>query len=214
MFTILHEAEKPNINFLMRFAAIILKRAGIRFSSTYLYNALQQSYYRTLEAGKTQGDNPDELHVVDKNDASNLVIVLLNALKKYHIKYETVEDPFSVGNDDIALAILVKNEQSDTVKDLVGLVQKINEQEFYVTCDDQRQKLITTSERDLIENFIVVKKTPFSGEPLYASRRKQNLLLKVSYLLAVLVLGGFLGTAIYKAITNQPLIKLLTPLII
>ena len=61
--------------------------------------------------------------VADRDDASNLAIVLLDALKVFHVKNEVVESPAHT-DDSLMLAVRKQGERPTSYQQLLKIVEK------------------------------------------------------------------------------------------
>ena len=212
MLLLLQQKDQDKIRFLARVAGILLQRLNVPYSKKCLESSLAQEFHLAIEAGKTISANPEELNVVDDSDASNLAIVLVQALKRYHIKHEVSAIPV-FSQSEQTLIILTKTDETQSYHDLLGAGSTKNSQLLFTRAD--RKVEVVMSERQLfVENFVVLKKTAFTGEPGYQLTRRKEMTGRLLLLFAVLAGLGISAVALYRGFNSHHPPYWIPPLIV
>jgi uncharacterized membrane protein len=181
------ESDNQKKKFLFNLAKVCLQKLNVNFTASFLKETIDKTYALTFETEYTDENNRNRITVADKEDASNLAIVLLEAFKRYHIKNEVSD----VHSGQTTLLVLSSPDKDHDYRHLLAVQSN----------DDDDH----TDSPKKIENRVVLKTTGFTGEPVYILNRNKERLRFVSILLLIALLTTTLGMAIYQGWENYPL---------
>lgn len=188
-------------DFLYSMARLCLRKLNVDFTDQFLKQAIIQAYQSTLEIQYADAEDENKISVADRDDPSNLAIVLLDALKKYHIKNEVSDVSVSAKNS-ITLAILSKKKDEQNYRQLLKVMDAGSDQDQY------------SLENNTVENYVILKKSRFTGEPGYILNRNSERIRKTSVVILTVLLLATLGLAVYNGIENYKLILWMPLLVI
>lgn len=197
MNAVISGADRERVAFLTGIARQVLRELRIRFTEYFLREAVGSAYYTHCIYGQGAGLNPEEDSIVDQNDPVNLTIVLLDALKQFHIKNEIVGEP-NPGENTSMLVTLTSDGQDKSYRNLIGFV---NRSTGLVKLDKAEYPL--NEIKDRIEHYVVLVPTEFSGEPEYALHRKKDSLRKALFSAAFMLFFIIIAAALYYGITRR-----------
>lgn len=183
--------DLQRVNYLNKLASLVLKRLNVQFTQAYLQEAIGETYVDIFES-PSMGSIDGAVEVADRDDASNLAIVLLAALRKYHIKHEIVESVEE--NEDGILVILAKENDSQSYSDLLGVKGGAGGS---LTLIGPSGVSVVKSP---VENFVAFRKTPLSFEPGYQKNYRLEKAKQLLPLVVSIVILFALGTGIATVI--------------
>jgi uncharacterized membrane protein len=181
------ESDNRKKDFLLNLAKACLQKLKVNFTASFLKEAIDKAYDLTFETEYTDEQDRNKITVADKEDPSNLAIVLLEALKRYHVKHEVSD----VTTGHTTLLVLSSCDASYDYRHLLAVQQ--------AGADNNTQNSQT------IENSVVLKTTAFTGEPGYILNRNKERLRSVFTFLIIALFAVTFGMAIYKGFKNDPL---------
>jgi uncharacterized membrane protein len=193
----LSEKDEQKIRFLTGLGSLVLKQIEIPYTLPYLKEAVTRAYFEVFESASFSSDNAGEFTVADLNDPSNLAIVLLEAFKKYHLKYEVVDS--SEPGDGAGMLLILSAGENKEYSDSLGLLDKKEKDEVYLINPGKRVKL---NKNDTVENYILLKRSSFTGEPSYQLNRNRLVSKKVFLYASLLLALLITGFAAYGGIEN------------
>jgi uncharacterized membrane protein len=182
------ESDNQKKEFLLNTAKACLQKLKVNFTASFLKEAIDKAYTLTFETEYTDEHDRSKITVADKEDPSNLAIVMLEALKRYHVKHEVSDAPAG----HTTLFVLSSCDKSYDYRHLLTVQQ--------AGLDDNMKGTRT------IENSIILKTTEFTGEPGYILNRNKERLRFVFTFLIITLLAVAFGMAIYKGLKNDPLL--------
>ncbi len=181
------ESDQYKQAFLFNLATECLQKLRVNYTTPFLKEAIRKAYNLTFETEYTDEQDQNKITVGDKEDPSNLAIVLLEALKRYHIKNE-VTDMYIEQQGEIALLVLSSPDKKYNYQDLLTVKDVGVNNNMHST--------------KAIENLVILKTNEYTGEPGYVLNQKRETIYKTAiFLLSVLLLLAF-GMAIYSGVKN------------
>jgi len=192
--------DKEKQVFLYGLAKLCLQRLNVRFTDTFLKDVIVQAYQSTLETSYTDTEKENKVSVADRDDASNLAIVLLDALRKYHIKNEVCTEPV-IEKNTLTLLILSRKDEKQDYRQLLKVM------------DDGSGQTKHDFKKEEVENYVTLKTSKFTGEPDYILNRNREGIKKASVIAVSILLSFTLGLSIYHGFANYKFI-LWAPLLV
>lgn len=208
----LKENDKKRVEFLTTLGKFILEKLGIRFTVTFLREAIVTAYLSIFEFQQQTGEVSEEAVVADRDDPSNLAIVLLEAFKAYHIKNEITEALVSTENS-IVLAIVKPPIEKQPPENLLAIFQSCKNDTVLLLQPGKQQRILSCI-KDSVEHFISLKRTAFTGQPGYNLSHRKEILQNIALLISSLILTATLGVAVYKGAINYNCITWLPEMIL
>jgi uncharacterized membrane protein len=184
MKSFLSGTDRERVNFLVSIGSQVLNKLQVRFTEVYLQESVANAYY--INCIHPQRAGIDAENVVDPEDPVNLAIVLIDALKQFHIKNQISDEP-RAGDDHCMLVILRRLEKKEEYNNLLGFA------------DNLPPSLLT----DRAEHYVSLTATAFSGEPDYRLHRRNQILQKLRDTVAVLIVAGLFIAALYQGINYK-----------
>lgn len=181
------ESDNLKQEFLFNLGKQCLQKLKVKFTEDFLKEAIRKAYVLAFEREYTDQFDQSKITVADKEDPGNLAIVLLEALKRYHIKNE-IGSVYNKPTGVVALLILSSPYNRYDYQHLLTV-----ENEF-----SNANEPITKT----IENLVVLKTNKYTGEPGYILNRNKEKLNKGFKLTIALLLSMAFGMIVYKGNVN------------
>jgi uncharacterized membrane protein len=176
------ETDHLKKKFLFELVKSSLQKLNVSFTASFLKRAIDNAYDLTFETEFREEHHPNKITVADREDPGNLAIVLLEVLKRYHIKHE-VTDAHNLQEGNVALFISSGNKVNNNYQQLITIQTIKNDVRFPET----------------LENIVILKTSEFTGEPSFRLNRNKELLNKTFVFLFITLATITFLTAIYKA---------------
>ncbi|HYF29912.1 MAG TPA: vitamin K epoxide reductase family protein [Chitinophagaceae bacterium] len=186
--------DQDQVERMLHLGILILQKLNVQFTRDYLQESIVKCYDLIFNSSSETAENNDE--VADRNDPSNLALALLEALKKYNIKYTVVEEPV-VSKDSALIVIRSGATDNESFNDLVHLHSPWGERS-----------------EDAVQTYVLLKKTEFSREPYYEFNYKRQRLSNLSQVLSGSIVTIALAAALYIGFSNLQLAVWLPELLI
>lgn len=180
------ESDHRKKAFLYRLAKVCLQKLKVNYTTVFLKDAISHTYSLMLEAEYTDEHNRNKVTVADKEDPSNLAIVLLEVLKKYHVKHE-VSTIYTDRPKGVCLLVLSSNDKHHNYRDLLSLENSTG-----------------GYNGKTIENRVLLKTNEFTGEPGYKLNRNRENLNNIFLVSFSIFLIAILGTTLYRGMLYYP----------
>jgi uncharacterized membrane protein len=181
------ETDREKQVFLYTMARLCLQKLHIDFTEQFLKQAIAQAYQSTMEINYPDAEDENKVSVADKEDPSNLAIVLLDALKRYHIKNEVCDTPANEPNS-VTLIIFSKQQEEQNYRQLLHLMGTDH-----------------SPEKNSVENYVTLRRSKFTGEPDYILNRNSGRIKKAAGFIISALLSLALALSVYNGIGNYKL---------
>lgn len=210
----LPEPDKKRISFIQSLGKSILKKLAIPFTSQFLYHSVVQAYFNTLEGQHFLVEtNPEERMITDKDDPTNLVIVLLEVLKKYGIKNEVTESPVSA-EGSTSVIVLKKKEGEQPYQHSAGQLEEARDGFFFIHFPGDKTPVLYRPDEMFTESCVILQPTAAAGEPGYPLNRRRSIAKKILPAGLIIFSAIFAGMAFYQAAIHYPILYWLPQAII
>lgn len=200
MAYLLSPEDRQRITCLEKLGGRILKRLHVPFTRPQLAQTLYRNYIRLLSPPANTPINAEEVTVADRNDPSNLALVLLEAMKEYYV-HSTIADTPEIAGTKVTLVILTKNTDTQTFDQLLGLAEKEERDRYTI----QRIALPRIPlQQENIENYVVFERSGYSSEENYEVNSVRQKLRRAFLTFIAFLLSGIVTSAILHAGQQYP----------
>jgi uncharacterized membrane protein len=197
MAYLLSVEDRQRITYLEKLGSRLLDRLNVRFTHARLEQTLYRKYVQLLSSSTTTSATAEDMTVADKDDPSNLALVLLEAMKEYHI-HSAVADKAEFGSSTTTLVIMTKDDDKKTFRHLLGFVDDPN----------SIQRIAEPAipfRPESIENVVVFGRSAYSAEENYKINNARLKLKQAFLIFATLLLSIIIVKAIQHAWSHYPL---------
>lgn len=195
MSKVLSAQDDERIWHLRSLAKQVLKALKIPFTNTYLLESIRSSYYRQLVYGQEPAFQAGGEGIVDKDDATNLLIVMLDALGQFHIKNEILNEPAHAEGTCMLMSISGSDDKA-SYKDTIGFINPSGDHVMFAHASYRLDEI-----RDRAGHYVQFARSEFSGEPNLTEHRKKERLKKIAVTAGVAIAAVAVLTALYAGIT-------------
>ncbi|HEV7780534.1 MAG TPA: vitamin K epoxide reductase family protein [Chitinophagaceae bacterium] len=210
MIRLLNNNDREKALFIVDLAKLVLKKLQVSFSEKYLEKEIAFAYASTFDVSANPSENQDEVLVADREDPSNIAFVMIEALKKYHIKTEIVEAPVH-SPDQCSLVILRRTDDSMSYKNLLGIAENRNNS---MIAPENGKMTTRLHAEDAVEQFVKLERTNFTAEPGLKQRKKAALFMRVGMGIIGFVFFVAVVTALINAVRFYPILTWLPALLV